>query len=433
MLRPARSKVVLLAAAILIFGMQMAAQSGGDAFYQKGTVYLDWYGSRYSDGALFNQVSARIKFDLIDRPGQGWTLTVDARDRVGIRGEATNQLILYNARLTYDKPGSRFSLALGQMNLYETAGIGALLGGMAGIKLSRDVLIGAFGGLESTPYISRLDSRYLKGGAFFRWLGPQGRSIGLTFNHLRYDGDTERQYAYASVFFPVRKALVIYGDAEYELGGHVAGANRLSRLFGNIRMDLGPWVDLTASYSSGKGLDFHRYIVEASQDPTLFDREVERFYYSTYYGVRLSVKPARTVRLSVSRQESRQKDLAISNHTWRFGASAWNILGQGLSVIGDYALNRGDLSESDTYYISLGKDFSRFSLTGSFSNSFNGLRIDPSGGDPQIVHLDDFRNVSLGTLIRLGRGLSASIEYGGFLQSGLTEHFLFVRLIYRSR
>jgi len=93
-----KSKVVLLTAAILIFGTRLAAQSGGSTFYQRGTVYLDWYGSRYSDGALLNQVSARIKFDLIDRPGQGWTLSVDARDRVGIRGDATNQLILYNAR-----------------------------------------------------------------------------------------------------------------------------------------------------------------------------------------------------------------------------------------------------------------------------------------------------------------------------------------------
>jgi hypothetical protein len=60
------------------------------------------------------------------------------------------------------------------------------------------------------------------------------------------------------------------------------------------------------------------------------------------------------------------------------------------------------------------------------------MRLDSSGGDPQFIHLDDYRNVSLGTLIRIGRGLSASIEYGGFLQSGLNEHFLFVRLIYRS-
>ena len=424
--------IVLLGAALLVAGTRLAGQSSGASFYQKGTIYLDWNGSRYSDGTFFNQVSARFRFDLINRPGQGWTLTVDARDRIGIRGDATNQLILYNARLTYDKPGSRFYLAPGQMNLYDTAGIGSLLGGMGGFKLSRDIMVGGYGGFESTPYINRLDTKYLKAGAFVRWLGPQGRTIGLTFNHLRYEGSVERQYAYANVFLPVRKIFVFYGNAEYELGNHVDGTNRLSRLFGNIRLDLGRWADLTASYSSGRGLDFHGYLIAASQDPTIYDQNVERFYYTGYYGVRLSLKPTRTVRLSVSRQESQQKDLGVRNHTWRFGASAWNILGQGISAVGDYALNRGDLSESDTYYISLTKDFGRFSLNGSYSNSFNGMRLDSSGGDPQLIHLDNYRNVSLGTLIRLGRGLSASIEYGGFLQSGLNEHFLFVRMIYRS-
>lgn len=431
--RPAKTNLPFLLAGFLLAATGLAAQSPAPSFYQKGTITLDWNGSRYSDGVFFNQASVRFRFDLIDPPGQGWTLALDARDRVGIRGQATNQLILYSARLTFDKPGSRFYLALGQMNLYDTAGIGALLGGVAGFKLSRDVLIGAFGGLESTPYINRLDAKYLKAGAFVRWLGSQGRTIGLTFNHLRYDGSVERQYAYANVFWPVPKLLVFYGDAEYELGNHVAGENRLSRLFGNIRLDLGRWADVTASYSSGKGLDFHRYLIEASQDPNLFNQDIERFYYSSYYGVRLSLKPARTVRLSVSRQESRQKDLGIVNHTWRFGASAWNILGQGLSIVGNCALNRGALAESDTYYISLTKDFGRFSLNGSFSNSFNGLRLDSSGGDPQFVHIDDHKNVSLGALFRIGRGLSASLEYGGFLQSGANEHFLFVRLIYRSR
>lgn len=424
--------ILILAAALLLPGARLAGQSSGTSFYQRGTVYLDWNGSRYSDGTLFNQVSLRVRFDLISRPGQGWTLTVDARDRLGIRGETTNQLILYNARLTYDKAGSPFYLAVGQMNLYDTAGIGALLGAMAGFKLGPDFLLGAYGGFESTPYINRLDTKYLKAGAYVRWLGPQGRTIGLTFNHLRYDGSVERQYAYANVFIPVEKILVFYGDAEYDLGSHVASENRLSRLFGNIRLDFGRWVDLTASTSSGKGLDFHRYLIEASQDPTLFNQNIERFYYTGYSGVRLSLKPTPTVRLSVSRQESRQKDLNVRNHTWRFGASAWNILGQGISVVGDYALNRGDLSESDTYYISLTKDFGRFSLNGSFSNSFNGMRLDSSGGNPQFVHLVDHRNISLGALIRVGRDLSASIEYGGFLQSGLNEHFLFFRLIYRS-
>jgi hypothetical protein len=61
------------------------------------------------------------------------------------------------------------------------------------------------------------------------------------------------------------------------------------------------------------------------------------------------------------------------------------------------------------------------------------LRFDPGSGDPLPVYLPDYRNVTVGTLIRIGGGLSASVEYGGFLQSGANEHFLFVRLIYRSR
>ena len=232
---------------------------------------------------------------------------------------------------------------------------------------------------------------------------------------------------------PVQKFLVVYGDAEYELGSHVAGTNRLSRLFGNIRLDLGPKADVTASYSSGKGLDFHRYLIEASQDPTLFNQDIERFYYSNYYGVRFSLKPVRGLRLSVARQESRQNDLGIVNHTWRFGVSVWNLLVPGLSAVGSYALNRGDLSESDSYYVSLTKDFGRFSLNASFSNTFRGLRFDPGTGEPLPITIADYQNVALGTLIRFNRDFSASVEYGGFLRSGENEHFLFVRLIYRSR
>jgi hypothetical protein len=426
--------LALLAAGSLLGVVPLAGQSSsGSSFYQRGTIYLDWNGSRYADGVIFNQASLRVRFDLVNPPGQGWTLSLDARDRVGVRSGVTNQLILYSARLTFDKPGSPFYLSLGQMNLYDTAGIGALLGGMAGFKLGPDVLIGAFGGLESTPYIARLDTKYYKAGVFARWLGPQGRSVGLTFSQLMFDGSVERRFAYGTVFLPVRKVLTVYGDAEYELGGHVAAANRLSRLFGNVRLDLGRWADVTASYSSGKGLDFHQYLIEASQDPTVFNQDVERFYYSSYYGARLSVKPTRALRLSVSRLESRQNDLGFVNHTWRFGASAGNLFGQGLSFVANYSLNRGDLSESDSYYVSLTKDFGRFSLNAGYSNTFKGLRFDPGTGDPLPIPQADYRNVTLGTLVRLSRSLSASVEYGGFLRSGDSEHFLFVRLIYRSR
>lgn len=417
---------------VLLATLPLAAAAAQTGFYQRGTVYLDWLGSRAADGTFFNQVSARVRFDLISRPSSGWTLTLDARDRVGLLEVTRNQVILYNARLTFDRPGSRFYLSLGQMNLYDSAGIGQLMGGVAGFRLTPALMAGGYGGLESSPYVNRIEANYLKFGGFLRWTGSMGKTVSLSYNQLRYQGKTERRYAYANVFYPVEKIFVLYGDLEYELGAHTASQNRLSRVFVNGRLDLSRWVDVSGSYSSGKGLDYHQFLIEASQDPALNGQNVERFFYTSYYGARLSLKPTPTLRLSVSRQQSEQKDLNILNRTWRFDASAWNLFGKGLSVTGDFALNRGDSAESNSYYASITKEFGRFSLTGSVSNTYNGVRIDTTGGVPQIIHLNDYQNLGASAFIRFSRNLMVSVEYNYFLQQAANRHFAFVRLIYKT-
>ena len=72
-------------------------------------------------------------------------------------------------------------------------------------------------------------------------------------------------------------------------------------------------------------------------------------------------------------------------------------------------------------------------MNGSFSNTYRGVRFDQTTGEPVPVAVDDYQNVAIGAIVRFGRDLSAQIEYGGFLQPGRNEHFLFFRLIYRSR
>jgi hypothetical protein len=427
MTRKIKAGIVLLLAALPLFGA-----TDPSAFYQKGTIYLDWLGTRSPDGTFFNQISARVRFDLISRPGTGWTFSLDARDRVGIVTNARNQAILYNARLTFDRPGSRFYLSLGQMNLYDSAGIGELMGGVAGVKIMPSLMIGGFGGLESSPYVNRIESNYLKFGGFLRWVGSMGKQLSLSYNQLRFQGKTERQYAYANVFYPIEKIFVLYGDAEYELGAHTASQNRLSRVFVNGRLDLSRWFDLTGTYSSGKGLDYHQFLIEATQDPSLNNQNIARFFYTSYYGGRLSFKPTPNVRLSVSREGSEQKDLNILNHTWRFSAAAWNLLGQGISVTGDYAVNRGDAAESNSYYASVTKEFGRFSLTGSISNTYNGVRIDSTSGTPQLIHLNDYQNVGASAFIRVGKSFWVSLEYNYYLQQAANQHFVFVRLIYKT-
>ncbi len=403
------------------------------AFYQRGAVYFDWFGSLYGDSTFSNQLSVRVRFDLINRPGTGWTLTIDGRDRVGLAGGTRNQVILYNTRLTFDKPGSLFYLSLGQMNLYDSAGIGQLLGGIAGFKLGRGLMIGAYGGFESGIYISRLETARKKFGAFTRWTGSQGKSAALSYNHIQAGGATERAFVYANIFMPATSWFTLYGDAEYETGPHVAGGDRLSRLFLNARADIGPWADLTGSFSSGRGMDFRQFLIEATQDPELNNGNIERFFYTSYYGARLSLKPFKNTRVFISRQESEQKDLNIRNHTWRFGASAWNLFNQGIGFAGNYAANRGESAESDSFSVSLTKDFDRFSLNATFSNVFNGIRINDPNGIPEIIHLEDSENIGAGALVRISRRLSASVEYNFFLQQSLNEHFFFIRLIYRSR
>ncbi|MGZ7046345.1 MAG: hypothetical protein ACXVJK_08475, partial [Candidatus Aminicenantales bacterium] len=145
---PSISRFVAIAAlSLFLAAFPLFGATDPSAFYQKGTIYLDWLGTRSPDGAFFNQISARVRFDLISRPGTGWTFSLDARDRVGVMATSRNQVILYNARLTFDRPGSLFYLSLGQMNLYDSAGIGELMGGVAGIRIMPSLMIGGFGGL----------------------------------------------------------------------------------------------------------------------------------------------------------------------------------------------------------------------------------------------------------------------------------------------
>jgi hypothetical protein len=409
----------------------LSAQDSGQEFYFRGRFYLDWYGASFEDAEFYHQLSSRIKLDLLNRKGEGWNLLLDTRSRSRLSEEGRSHLILYNARLSFEKPESPLFLSLGQMNLYDTAGIGQLLGGLLGYMLRSDLLLGAYAGLESSVYINRVDSDYKKFGVFARYTGSLGKQFSLSYNMVRFAGMTERQYFYFGSLFPVKKYLVFYGNLEYELASHVQKEDRLSRVFLNVRVDPLEYVDVTAHYSSGRGLDFHRYVLEVSQNPTLNDPELEHYYYSLQYGIRLSLKPKKWMRLFVSRRESEQRDENIRNHSWRFGFSALNLFQTGITAYGNYALNRGEISESDSYYLSLSKDFGRVSWSVSFSNTFNGIRYGSSSPTPQIIHLDDYKTIASDLFIPINRAIAVSLQYEYFMQEDANQHLFFMRLMLR--
>ena len=99
-----------------------------EPLFFRGRVDTSWYGALHDSG-FYNQISNRIRMDVGSRPGSGWTFNLDLRNRHRSRGTESNQLTIYNARLTFDDLESPFFFSFGEMNLYDTVGIGRLLGG----------------------------------------------------------------------------------------------------------------------------------------------------------------------------------------------------------------------------------------------------------------------------------------------------------------
>jgi len=416
---------------ILSCGLGMAEEGKKD-FYIRGAFYQDWLGFKSSDSDLYNRLSSRLKLTLWNRPGDGWTIFLDVRNRYTMGEGGKNQLVMYDVRFSYDSMKSKLFFSLGQMTLYDTAGIGQLAGGLVGYKLGKYLSVGGYGGIDPDIYNSRWDFNYQKFGVFARYLGTGARQATLSFNQVRFDGKSERRFVYAGILFPIRKLLVLYGNIEYEMAPGIKSEDRASRMFFNTRVNLSRYADVTANYSSGRGLDYHRFLLEQSQDPTILNNDIERYYYNESYGARLSIKPFKNVRFHVSRRESEQKDRGVKNHTTGFGMSAGDIFKTGISLYGNYNMNRGDASESDSYYISVSRSFGKLSWSAAYSNYYNGVRF-VGDGSPEILHLPDQQTVSTDLFLILNRSLAISLDYAYSDHTDSSDHQFFVRVIYRKR
>jgi hypothetical protein len=416
----------------LLAALPVLAEEKAREFYFQGALYQDWTGFKSGGDALYSHVSTRLNLTLWNRPGSGWTLFLDVRDRFATGAGGENQLLMYDARLAYDSPRSNFFVSLGQMNLYDTAGIGQLAGGLAGYKFGKYLSAGAYGGLASDVYTGKLSGNYQKYGIFTRYIGSGARQFSLSYNLVRFENQNERQFLYSSVLLPLGRVFMLYGDGEYELEGNVAAGDRLSRLFVNARANLSDYADVTASYSSGRGMDYHQFLLEQSQNPSLLNSEIGRFFYSKTYGVRFSFTPVNNLRFHLNRQESELLDAGIRNHTTGFGFSAGDILHSGITLYGNYDLNRGDSSEADTYYLSAARNFGKISASLSSANFFNGVRIS-ANGTPQVIRIElpKQQTFSGDLFLALNRTLAVALEYAFLHQTDVSDHQFFVRLILR--
>ena len=401
-------------------------------FFLRGAFYQDWMGLKSEDSDLYNRLSSRLKLTFLNKPGDGWTVFMDVRNRHTLGDKGKNQLIIYDARISFNRLKSRLFFSLGQMNLYDTAGIGALTGGVIGFKLNKYLSLGGYAGLEPDIYNSKWDTRYNKFGLFVRFLGPGAKQFSLSFNRVGFNGKTERQFLYTTLLLPIQRLFVLYGNLEYELNNSIKREDRLSRFFLNARVNLTKYVDITGNFSSGRGLDYHRFLLQRSQDPTVQNSEIERYYYNETYGVRLSLKPVKGVRVFAAKRESELKDRAIKNHTTRFGMSLTNLLKSGVSIYGSFNMNRGDSSESDSYYVSASRSFGKLTWGVNFANVYNGVRISGEG-TPQVFHLADRQTLSTNLFLVLSRSFALSLDYAYSYQkeNETGDHQFFVRMILR--
>jgi len=95
-------------------------------------------------------------------------------------------------------------------------------------------------------------------------------------------------------------------------------------------------------------------------------------------------------------------------------------------------MNRGESSESDSYYTSTSKYFGRLNASLSFSSYFNGIYTG-GNGTPEIFYIPDRRTLSAGLFYILNRHLAFSMDYAYSFQDDYKENRVFVRLIIRKQ
>jgi hypothetical protein len=110
--------------ALALLGLGLLAGAATNPYYLRTTFYLDWFGARYQEGSFLNQLSSRLRFEYSNDSSRDWTFLLDVRDRYNIQEVSHNQFILYDARVIYNPQNKPYYFSAGQMNLYDTAGIG---------------------------------------------------------------------------------------------------------------------------------------------------------------------------------------------------------------------------------------------------------------------------------------------------------------------
>ena len=71
-------------------------------FFFRGAFYQDWMGIKSEDSDLYHRLSSRLKLTFWNKPGDGWTVYMDIRNRYTLGDQGNNQLIIYDTHISYN-------------------------------------------------------------------------------------------------------------------------------------------------------------------------------------------------------------------------------------------------------------------------------------------------------------------------------------------
>ena len=77
---------------ILFSTMYLLPQNSN--FFLRGTFYQDWMSYKNSETDFYHRISSRLELTLWNKRGNGWTVSVDLRNRSTLGEGGKNQFIM---------------------------------------------------------------------------------------------------------------------------------------------------------------------------------------------------------------------------------------------------------------------------------------------------------------------------------------------------
>ena len=436
-------KRMLAAAVSLLLGAGAAAlpaEAAAKPWYGRVSLFGQAASSTYDQGrsTFFSDLVMTFTLRSTENAKDGLEYGID------VRGAAYPTVDERNARLSvYDGFAGavfgqgRFHVRVGQMWLTELGSLGSLGGGLfeyrpaAVARLGR-FRFGAFGGYE--PKI--LEAGYVRGvskfGAYLALDGDSARRHVLSLVVLRDSGLAERTVLLFNNYLPVGKSFFLYQAAEYDLLGPAGqGSGHLTYFFANARYSPVSAVELQATFHRGLSFDTRTLAADRLTGRPLDQRALEGYLYESTGG-RVTVTVAAGTRLfgGYSRDRNNLGDGSTNRYT--FGLYASNLFRSGFELnVSDWRMMSESGSSYDSWYASLGRNFSRsFYVEGFYSSSVSVFRLTESGG----YRIDSYprtQRFGLSSVLNLFRTATAQLTAERTIGNAFKEYRFLAGLSYR--